>query len=306
MRYTFALTSHGGTKSRRRDKKESPRLRVSVACLAAFLCALPVESYAQQRPLVTEDPETVGAGRILIEAGIDYARDVEYPVSGLKGHLRRFPSIGISLGVGSIGEVQIDGGLYNNLTITERRVAPLSFMFTKPGDTTWDVEDIVVGTKVRLVSEGASRPSIAMRSATKIPMASNEGGLGLDTFDFYSTLLVAKTVQSVRVVGNIGLGVLGDPTRGDRQNDVLLYGISFARAITTRGEVVGEINGRKDTREGDPPPGTESRSMLRFGARYTVGTFRADAGLLFGLTSADPSVGVTAGVTYVFNAFQVP
>lgn len=277
-----------------------------IILVTLLVWTVPAWSFAQQRPLVTEDPETVGAGRVLIEAGIDYARDVEYPVSGLKGHLRRFPVIGISLGVGSIGEVQIDGGLYNNLTITERRVAPLSFMFTKPGDTTWDVEDIVVGTKVRLVSEGASRPSIAMRSATKIPMASNEGGLGLDTFDFYSTLLVAKTVQSVRVVGNIGLGVLGDPTRGDRQNDVLLYGISFARAITTRGEVVGEINGRKDTREGDPPPGTESRSMLRFGARYTVGTWRADAGLLFGLTSGDPSVGVTAGVTYVFSAFQAP
>jgi hypothetical protein len=266
----------------------------------------PVVVSAQQRPLVTEDPETIGAGRILIEAGIDYARDVEYPVSGLKGHLRRLPVIGISLGVGSIGEVQIDGGLYNSLTITERRVAPLSFMFTKPGDTTWDVEDMVVGTKVRLVSEGASRPSIAMRSATKIPLASNEGGLGLDTMDFFSTLLVAKTVQSVRVVGNIGLGILGDPTRGDRQNDVLLYGISFARAITARGEVVGEINGRKDTRAGDPPPGTESRSMVRFGARYTLSGWRADAAMMFGVNSTDPTIGFGAGFTYVFSAFQAP
>jgi hypothetical protein len=108
------------------------------------------------------------------------------------------------------------------------------------------------------------------------------------------------------VVGNIGLGILGDPTRGDRQNDVLTYGISFARAITQRGEVVGEINGRKDTRLGDPPPGTESRSMLRFGGRYTVSTLRADAGLMFGITSNDPSVGFMAGFTYVFDAFQVP
>ena len=46
--------------------------------------------------------------------------------------------------------------------------------------------------------------------------------------------------------------------------------------------------------------------MLRFGGRYTVGSWRADAGLLFGITSYDPSVGVTAGFTYVFDAFQVP
>jgi hypothetical protein len=274
--------------------------------LTALFLTMPLFASAQQRPLLTEDPETIGAGRILIEAGFDYQRDMEYPVSGLRGHLRRLPVIGVSLGIGSVGEVQIDGGLYNSLSITQRFPAPLSFMFTKTGDTTWDVEDMVVATKVRLVSEGTSRPSIALRSATKIPMASNEGGLGLDTFDFHSTLLMAKTVQSVRIVGNVGLGILSDPTRGDRQNDVLLYGLSFARAVTSRAEVVGEINGRKDTREGDPPPGTESRSMVRFGARYTVSGWRADAAMMFGVTSNDPTIGVGAGFTYVFTAFQNP
>ena len=273
---------------------------------AALIVLMPVTAAAQQRPLVTEDPETVGAGRLLVEAGFDYTRDVEYPTSGLTGHLRRFPLIGISLGIGDVGEVQMDGGLYNRLSITDRHPAPLSHMLVVPGDNTWAVEDLVVGTKVRLVSEGAARPSIAIRSATRLPMASNESGLGLDTMDFYSSLLMAKTVQSVRLVGNIGLGILGDPTRGDRQNDVLTYGVSFARAISQDGEVVAEINGRKDTRLGDPPPGTESRSMMRLGARYTVGAWRADAGLLFGLLAADPGFGITAGFTYVFNAFPSP
>ncbi|MBI4263734.1 MAG: hypothetical protein HY657_05125 [Acidobacteria bacterium] len=279
------------------------RLRRGVPWLAPLLVsilALSSPGYAQQRPLVTEDPETIGAGRVLIEAGFDYQREVRYPASGLEGHLRRFPLIGISLGIGDIGEVQLDGGLYNHLSITGCRPAPLDFMLVVPGDTTWHVEDLVVGTKVRLVSEGVSRPSIALRSATKLPMASNESGIGLDTMDFYSSLLVAKTIQSVRVVGNVGLGILGDPTRGDRQNDVLTYGLSFARALTTAAEVVGEINGRKDTRLGDPPPGTESRSMVRFGGRYTVGSWRGDAGLMFGVTSNDPTIGFGAGFTWVF------
>jgi hypothetical protein len=277
-----------------------------VLALAALLCTLPAAAFAQQRPLVTEDPETIGANRVLVEAGFDYARDVEYPVSGLTGNLRRFPLIGLSFGIGDIGEVQIDGGLYNHLAITDRRPAPLSHMLTVAGESTHSIEDLVIGTKVRLVSEGVSRPAIGLRSAVRLPNASNESGLGLDTMDFYSTVLVAKTVQSVRIVGNLGLGILGDPTRGDRQNDVVLYGVSFARAITTAAEVVGEINGRKDTRAGDPPPGTESRSTVRFGARYTIGTWRADAGLLFGVTSNDPAVGVTAGFTYVFSGFRLP
>jgi hypothetical protein len=279
---------------------------IRFAALAALLALMPWPAAAQQRPLVTEDPETIGAGRMLVEAGMDYMRDVEYPTSGLKGHLRRFPLIGLSLGIGEVGEIQMDGGLYNHLTITDRRPAPLSHMLVVPGNTTTSVEDLVVGTKVRLLSERAARPAIAIRSATRLPNASNESGLGLDTMDFYSSLLVAKTVQSVRLVGNIGLGILGDPTRGDRQNDVITYGISFARAVSQRGEVVGEINGRKDTRLGDPPPGTESRSMMRLGTRYTAGAWRVDAALLFGLLAADPGFGVGGGFTYVFNAFSSP
>jgi hypothetical protein len=278
----------------------------SVLVLAALLCTVPAGALAQQRPLVTEDPETVGANRVLLEAGFDYATDVDYPASGLTGNLRRFPLIGLSFGIGEVGEVQIDGGLYNHLDITARRDAPLSDMLVIDGDSTHSIEDLVIGTKIRLVSEGVSRPSIGLRTATRLPNASNESGLGLDTMDFYSTLLLAKTIQSVRIVGNVGLGILGDPTRGDRQNDVLLYGVSFARAVTTAAEVVGEINGRKDTRDGDPPPGTESRSTVRFGARYTIGTWRADAAVLFGATSNAPGIGVAAGFTYVFSGLRLP
>jgi len=273
---------------------------------AIFLLLFAPGAFAQQRPLVTEDPETIGDDRILVEAGFDYARDVEYPLSGLEGHLRRFPLIGISIGIGTIGEVQIDGGLYNRLSITERSIGPLSHMLTATGDTTWSIEDLTIGTKVRLLSEGVSRPSFALRSATRLPNASNESGLGLDTLDFYSSLLIAKTVQSVRVVGNVGLGILGDPTRGDRQNDVLTYGLSFARAVTSAAEVVGEINGRKDTRDGTPPPGTESRGMVRLGGRYTIGSWRGDAAVMFGVTANDPTIGFGAGFTYVFNAPNLP
>jgi hypothetical protein len=281
-------------------------MRILLLPLATLICTVPLTAHAQQRPLITEDPETIGAGRVLIEGGLDYANDVEYPVSGLQGNLFRFPLIGVSVGVSSIAEIQIDGGFYNRLSITERRAAPLASMVTATGESTSSIEDLVLATKVRVVSEGMSRPSVGLRLATKLPNASNESGLGLDTTDFFATLLVAKTVQSVRIVANAGVGILGDPTRGDRQNDVLMYGLSFARAVTQAGEVVGEINGRADTRAGDPPPGTESRSTVRFGARYTVGTLRADAAILFGVTSVDPGVGFAAGFTYVFNAFQIP
>ena len=93
---------------------------------------------------------------------------------------------------------------------------------------------------------------------------------------------------------------------GNRQNDVLTYGVSFARAVTTQAELVGELNGRVVDALGDPFPGTESRGLLKLGGRYTRGSIRFDAGIFFGLTTIDPTVGFTAGFTYVFNAFKVP
>lgn len=278
---------------------------IKVSALVLALC-LPASALAQQRPLVTEDPETVGAGRVLVEAGFDYQRDAVFPAAGLEGHLLRFPLVGFSVGVSSIAEIQIDGGPFNSLNIQRRFLAPLSDVVTTTDDSTSSVEDLVIGTKIRLLSEGPTRPGFGFRFATKLPNASNESGLGLDTTDFHAALLAAKTVQSVRVVTNVGFAILGDPVRGDRQNDVLTYGLSFARAVTQAAEIVAEVNGRANTRGDEAPVGTESRSMLRFGGRYTVGPVRADAALLFGVTSNDPAVGVAVGVTYVFNAFQVP
>ena len=95
-------------------------------------------------------------------------------------------------------------------------------------------------------------------------------------------------------------------TRGDRQNDVVTYGVSLARAVKNGVEVVAEINGRANTRSNTPPVGTESRSMMRVGTRYTRGLVRLDAALLVGVTERDPSWGLTAGFTWVFKAFKVP
>lgn len=274
--------------------------------ISAIVSCIAGGAFAQQRPLLTEDPETIGAGRVLLEGGVEYDQDIVYPVSGLQGNLLRVPVFGLSVGVSSIAEIQIDQVSFSRLDITGRQRAPLSDLVTATGSSTSDAEDVLIGAKIRIAPEGTSRPAFGFRFATKLPNAGNESGLGLDTTDFLSSILVGKTTRSVRIVGNVGLGILGDPTNGNRQNDVVTYGLSFARAITNEAEVVGEANGRANTRSGGPLPGTESRSIVRMGLRYTRGGLRGDAALLLGATNNDPGIGFTAGFTYVFTAFQVP
>jgi hypothetical protein len=286
-------------------------IRLSQCCctLAAFASlASATAAFAQQRPLVTEDPEVIGPGRLLIEGGFDWQNDVSFPLSGLTGNRWSVPTLGVSVGLSSIAELQIDGGLYQRLDISERRdTAPLADLLDIDGDRTSDIEDLVLATKVRLLGETPGRPAVALRFATKLPNASNENGLGTDMTDFFASLLVAKTVQSIRVVGNGGLAIIGDPTSdAPQQHDLLTFGFSVARAMTMSTEIVGEINGRVNFADGEHPPGGENRAVMRLGGRYTRATVRIDGGVLLGMTSLDPQFGFTAGFTWVFDAFRIP
>ena len=260
----------------------------------------------QQRPLQTEDLETVGSGRALIEAGIDYNRDVFLPVSGLRGNHITVPAFGLSLGVSSIAEIQLDWGIYQKLNITEQVAgAPLSDLLLVDGDRTDDFGDIHIGAKVRLLSETARRPAIGSWFSTRLPNAGNESGLGKDVQDFASAVTIGKTVQSVRVVANLGMLMIGRPTEAVAQDDLLIYGLSVARAVSANSELVGEVVGRTNFAN-LVTPGAEDRGLLRFGARYTKSGVRIDGGILLGLTSYDPEFGLTTGLTWAFDAFKVP
>ena len=280
------------------------RILTSFILVLGLAAAQP--ALAQQRPLKTEDPETVGSGRALIEAGLDYNRDVFLPVSGLRGNHLTMPAFGLSLGVSSIAEIQIDWGIYQQLSITDRVAgAPLAPILQLDGDSTDDFGDIHIGAKVRLVSETAHRPAIGSWFSTRLPNAGNESGLGKDVQDFSSALTIGKTVQSVRVVANIGVLMIGRPTEAVAQDDLLIYGLSVARAVSANAELVGEFVGRANFAN-IVTPGAEDRGLLRFGARYTKSGVRLDGGILLGLTSYDPSIGFTGGLTWAFNAFKVP
>jgi hypothetical protein len=274
--------------------------------LAWLVLAAAIPSFAQQRPLKTEDPETIGAGRMLIELGMDYNRDVFFPVSGLRGNHFIVPPFGVSMGVSSIAEIQVDAGLYQKLYITEQVPgAPFSHLLQLDTGSTADIDDIHIGAKVKLLGETARRPAIGSWFSTRLPNAGNESGLGKDMQDFASALTIGKTVQSVRVVANIGMLMLGNPTRQAAQDDLLIYSLSVARALSQRAEVVGEFVGRANFAN-IVTPGAEDRGLLRFGTRYTIGTVRFDAGILLGLTPRDPEIGFTGGFTWVFNAIHIP
>jgi hypothetical protein len=280
------------------------RLCLSLTIVAALMQASPAS--AQQRPLGTEDPETIGTGHVLVEAGVSHSRDMFYPVSGLTGNLWQLPLIGLSVGLSPIADLQIRGGPYDRLSITDRRAAPLANLVTATGATTHDVDDLAIGAKVRVVPETAARPGFGFRFSVRLPNAKHRSGLGQDTTDFSASLLAGKTIAALRVSGNIGFTIMSEPLDSIKQNDVITYGLSFAQQIGHGAAVVGDVSGRWSARNGIPPVGTESRGAVTAGGRYARGQIRFDAGAFVGLTPVDPTIGLTAGFTYIFNAFTLP
>ena len=276
-------------------------MNVRTGILIIALFSVSTAASAQQRPLVTEDPETVGAERVLVEGGVELGKGQFYPASGLKGDTTHVATFGVSVGLGSTAEVQVDGGLLQRLHVTERHTAPNSASLAFTGDSTSSFEDMTVATKIRLAPETQSRPAIGIRFGTKLPTAPANKGLGLGTTDFFASALLGKTVASVRTVANVSWLVLGSPAFGENNVNTVGFGVSVARAITNEFEAVGEINGRMKPSRDLVAPGLESRGALRLAGRYTYQLLRLDFGVLIGITARDPGFGVSAGATYVIG-----
>jgi len=261
---------------------------------------------AQEGPVNRQDPEPIGAGLIRVGVATTYGRDVFYPLSGLEGNLLQLAVAEFEVGLSPIADFELSGGPYNRLSITDRRSAPLASLVTATGASTHAVEDIVIGTKIRLVPEDAGRPAVAFRFAVRLPNAKHPSGLGQDTTDFSAALLTGKTWGPLRAVGTGGVMIMSEPLNASKQNDVLTYGGSVRVAMSHHTDALGEISGWWSVRHGIPPVGTESRGIATIGGRYTHGPVQLDAGAMFGVTSIGPGAGVTVGVRYTFRAFSLP
>jgi hypothetical protein len=270
---------------------------------ATALIVLIVTSSAagQQRPLPLETPEGVGAGNVRLQAGVDYTHDARFTLSGLQGNLWRVALIGVDVGLSDIADLELSGGLRDHLGITSRTPAALSdaLQLTDP-TSTGAFDDIVIGTKLALLREQAGRPGVGIRVATRLPNAKHPSGLGQDTTDFFSSVIVSQSFGGTRVIGNVGLGLLGDPLQGNRRVKSLLYAVSGTRTVAAGGDAIAGVDGRT----GPAEPGLESRAIARAGVARAQGAALLKAEVTFGLTSRDGNFGFAASASFTFHAFN--
>ncbi len=258
--------------------------------LALVFATIPV--FAQQRPLLTEDPRITTTGSLTTETGMTYVTRARFPLSRLGGNLLQVPVSGLHFNLGDRAEFQLTAPLHNFLWVHENGTGKRN-----------DWGDGEVSTKIKVFDEKGRRPIIGFRPTVILPNSNDEKGIGTDTTQFFARILAGKHVGTAFIFGNVGLGLLDDTVKLRSQQDVLAYGIAAVVPVSGRASLAGEINGIHNPQQ-NPTPGGEDHSQVRLGTRVMAGTFRWDAAAIAGLTRHDPRLGFVAGVTKEFRLWK--
>lgn len=270
------------------------QIMILVSCVGAL---------AQQRPLLTDDVDIAPAGTLNVSLGVDFLQDAKFTLSGLKGDLTRVGDIRIRQGFASNVEIQIEGTIQNYLAINSKGASAVPLNIN--GNSTTDFDDYVISAKIKLFNEKGKFPALGMKFGYQMPNTDQAKGIGTNQINIFSKILVQKKFGKKKgkdpvanIYGNIGLGIMTAPIERFTQNDVLLYGLAGIFRVSDNVNIVGEINGRSNTRSGNAPIGTESLSQIRVGTQIKASGLRFDAAGIFGLSKFSPRTGITFGVTY--------
>jgi hypothetical protein len=262
--------------------------------LTAFILGFSVFgaiAFAQQRPLLTEDPRLIAEGTVVSELGFGYQHRARFPVSGLTGDLYALLVNGLHFGVGERAEFQMVGVAHNYLRLQNG------------AGSRNDWGDLALSTKIKIVEEGRSLPIISFRPTVVLPNSNRRKGIGTDGTHFFGDILIGKKAGSAFIFGTIGIGMLDDANRPQSQHDVIDYGVAVVIPAGSRLNVLGEWNGYHNTRR-NISPGGESRGQARLGVQLKGGGMTWDVAATAGTTRWDHKAGIVAGMTKEFRLWQ--
>jgi hypothetical protein len=270
-----------------------------------------IYSFAQQRPLLTDDVDITPPGSLDLSIGVDFFQKAKFPLSGITGELTRVGDTRIRAGLAGNVEFQIEGSLQNYVSINSR--GPSAIPLNVTGNSTNDFDDFTLSAKVKIRNETRYMPALGLKLGFQLPNTNQAKGIGTNQINVFGKILVQKKFGSMvghvprfNAMGNIGLGIMTAPLERFTQNDVLLYGLAGIFRLTDNVNIASEVNGRVNTRGGTAPLGTESVGRFRLGGQVRASGLRFDAAAAFGLTQFSPRTGLIFGVTYQTPSIFTP
>jgi hypothetical protein len=252
-----------------------------MACWLCLFAALP--ALAGMRPFHTETAGLLPDGTVEVDGGLTAAwgaRRVIFPDE--KGDDLRVPTLGLRTGLGSWAELRVEGDLFRRFDADD-------------GSTGDGAGDWSVGTKVRFGPSG-KRQAWAAWLAVKLPVASDDEGMGTDETDVEARLLWSLSAGPGTLDLNGGVAILGAPFSERSQVDLATFSAAYRFALCDGLDLGIEYAAR----EGGDAFGT--LGMLRVGARYHLTQrWRLDGAMAAGLTDASPSAELLLGASFTFQ-----
>ncbi len=139
-----------------------PNRIMSAVCAIFIALTCAMVANAQQRPLITEDVDIIAPGSLRVSAAVDFVQKARFPVSGLTGDLTRAGVINVSIGLAPNVEVQIEGVAQNLLSINTRGASAIPLSLAANANSTNDIGDFMLWTKIKLRNETAHLPSVGI------------------------------------------------------------------------------------------------------------------------------------------------
>lgn len=281
--------------------------RLTIYALALLpLLMVAVPAAAQDRPLQTSDAEVVAPGTMRAEVGFDFLQDVTFPLSGLRGDMTNVSAVDIRTGIGKIVEIQVQGMIQEFLSIKQQGASFVTLNLPN-SNSTHDIGDFSIWTKILLLSEEGHRPAVAFRFGFQMPNSNETKGIGNNATNIYSEVILEKHFGKLTAFGDLGIAILTSPNALYSQNDELIYGGAFRYSLNKRASLVGEVAGLYSPRKITPALlGTESRGQGRLGVQIMAGGLMWDFAAIAGLTKNDPHTGFTFGVSKDIQLFSHP
>jgi len=192
------------------------RIFLKIFCVSLLVLGFIFPLQAQRPILFTENPNSLGEGKLSIGFGVEYLKKDKAIPPRAPSWLLKIPVARTYIGVGEIVDVLVDwrGHL---------------FAAQGTGKHVSDWGDISIGTKVNFLKETRSQPSLAVMYLVKLPNTSHDELLGSNQVDLFLSFLAAKRLGDVHARVNIGLGILDDPEHPHSQLDV--YTMSAALVL---------------------------------------------------------------------------
>ncbi|MCU0239806.1 MAG: hypothetical protein MUC29_10215 [Pyrinomonadaceae bacterium] len=270
-----------------------------------------VSAFAQQRPLLTDDVDITPTGSMRISLATEFTQNEKFPVSGLKGDQTKVGLVDVRVGINSNVEIQVSGTLQNYLSVNS--ASPSNIPLNINNNSSNDYGDFTVATKIKIRNESKNLPAFGVKFGFQVPASDQSKGIGLNQVNIFGKVLMQKGFgklygkqRLVNVYGNLGLGIFPSPLANFSQNDMFLYGIGSNFRVNKRINIVGEFNGKMNTRPTVAPIGTESSGQVRIGTQIKASGLRFDTAAIIGTNKFSPRSGVTFGVTYTSPSLFKP